>query len=140
MPTVFKTLKSASVLVFLDVCFVGYISTYDQVCLAYHMTTRRTILWCTSGGVYVPCIYTHARWELPKANLVFGVVLVFWALISSLVCWFPMVSVTTSKCLCGRYKNREVLMLILWAENEYLTSYPLISFFSEYMKQILSLK
>ena len=23
-------------------------------------------LWgCTSGGVYVPCIYTHASWELP---------------------------------------------------------------------------
>ena len=21
--------------------------------------------WCTSGGVYVPCIYTYARWELP---------------------------------------------------------------------------
>ena len=20
---------------------------------------------CTSGGVYVPCIYTHARWEIP---------------------------------------------------------------------------
>ena len=20
---------------------------------------------CTSGGVYVPCIYTHTRWELP---------------------------------------------------------------------------
>ena len=20
---------------------------------------------CTSGGVYVPCIHTHARWELP---------------------------------------------------------------------------
>ena len=25
-------------------------------------------LKCTSGGVNVPCIYTHAMWELPKAT------------------------------------------------------------------------
>ena len=25
-----------------------------------------SFLWgCSSGGVYIPCIYTHARWELP---------------------------------------------------------------------------
>ena len=35
------------------------------------------ILWgCTSGAVYVPCIYKHARWELLQATLVFVVVLV----------------------------------------------------------------
>ena len=35
-------------------------------------------LWqgCTSGGVYVPCVYTHARWELPEVTQVFVVVLV----------------------------------------------------------------
>ena len=31
---------------------------------------------CTSGGVYVPCIYTHARWELFLATQVFVVLLV----------------------------------------------------------------
>ena len=31
-------------------------------------------LWvCTSGGVYVPCIYTYARWKLPQATQVFVV-------------------------------------------------------------------
>ena len=24
--------------------------------------------WCTSGGVYVPCIYSRGGWELPKAT------------------------------------------------------------------------
>ena len=33
--------------------------------------------WYTAGGVYVRCIYTHARWELPKATQVFVVVLVW---------------------------------------------------------------
>ena len=37
---------------------------------------------CTSGGVYVPCIYTHARSELPLLCLCD----VFLALINSLVC------------------------------------------------------
>ena len=27
--------------------------------------TERWNRGCTSGGVYVPCIYTHARWESP---------------------------------------------------------------------------
>ena len=31
---------------------------------------------CTSSGVYVPCIYTHARWELLQATHVFIVVFV----------------------------------------------------------------
>ena len=29
----------------------------------------------SSGGVYVPCIYMHARWELPYATQVFVVVI-----------------------------------------------------------------
>ena len=38
-----------------------------------------------------PCIYSHARWELPSATQVFvaaSVCDVFQALINSLVCWF----------------------------------------------------
>jgi len=31
---------------------------------------------CTSGGVYVPCIYSHARWELPWTTQIFVVVFV----------------------------------------------------------------
>ena len=31
---------------------------------------------CTSGGVYAPCIYMHARWDLPQVTQVFAVVLV----------------------------------------------------------------
>ena len=45
-------------------------------------------LGCTSGGVYVPCIYTHAGWELPQETRVFVVVLVLRlsvALVNSLV-------------------------------------------------------
>ena len=42
---------------------------------------------CTSGGVYVPCIYTHARWELRRwpRSLLLYVCDVFRALINSLV-------------------------------------------------------
>ena len=42
-----------------------------------------------SGEVYVPCICTHARWELLQESQVFVVVLcdVFPVLIISLVCW-----------------------------------------------------
>ena len=41
------------------------------------------VLWgCTSGGVDVPCIYMHARWELPYAARVF-VVLLVWRLSSA---------------------------------------------------------
>ena len=44
---------------------------------------------CTSGGVYVPCIYTHARWESPWATEVFVVILVWRisSVINSLVLW-----------------------------------------------------
>ena len=37
--------------------------------------------WCASGGVYVPCIYTHARWELLCAAQVF--VVLVWRLLST---------------------------------------------------------
>ena len=33
-------------------------------------------LWA-SGGVYVPCIYSYAKWELPLATQVFVVVFVW---------------------------------------------------------------
>ena len=39
-------------------------------------------LCCSSGRVYVPRIYTHARWELPSATQVFVAVLV-WGLSSA---------------------------------------------------------
>ena len=32
----------------------------------YNMQFLPSIIWGrSSGGVYVPCIYLHARWELP---------------------------------------------------------------------------
>ena len=37
---------------------------------------------CTSGVVYIPCIYSHARWELPWETQVFAVVFV-WHLLSA---------------------------------------------------------
>ena len=36
-------------------CNVGYIYHWGGILL----------WWCTSGGVYAPCIYMHARWGLP---------------------------------------------------------------------------
>ena len=44
---------------------------------------------CTSDGVFVPSIYSHARWEFPSATQVFVAVFrdVFQALINSLVFW-----------------------------------------------------
>ena len=44
---------------------------------------------CTSGGVYGPCFYTHARWEYRRrlGSLLLSCY-VFRALINSLVCWF----------------------------------------------------
>ena len=40
---------------------------------------------CTSGGVYVPCMYTHGRW---LRSLLLYFCYVFRALINSPVCWF----------------------------------------------------
>ena len=41
---------------------VQWLSTTQPLKMFLEPTTSRG---CTSGGVYVPCIYTHARWELP---------------------------------------------------------------------------
>ena len=44
---------------------------------------------CTTGGVYVPCMYSHAGWELLQATWVFFLLClcdVFWAVSNSLVC------------------------------------------------------
>ena len=44
----------------------------------------------TCGGIYLPCIYSHARWELPQVTQVFVVVSVcdvFWALSNYFVSW-----------------------------------------------------
>ena len=45
---------------------------------------------CSSGGIYVPCIYTHARWALLQVtwSLLLYLHYLFWWLINSLVCWF----------------------------------------------------
>ena len=60
-------------------------TTVNQKCVSkykVHEIHQRHILkyvctkGCTSGGVYVPCIYSHARRELPQANRVFVVVFV----------------------------------------------------------------
>ena len=44
----------------------------------------------TYGGIYLPHIYAHARWELPQVTQVFVVVSecdIFWALSNYFVCW-----------------------------------------------------
>ena len=55
-----------------DPCFGG--SRHRPLPFAYSAPPMQFGEWikhlepvrgCTSGGVYVPCIYTHARWELP---------------------------------------------------------------------------
>ena len=42
---------------------------YRMLLSAYYMFQKPETEWgpeqCTSGGVYVPHIYTHAMWELP---------------------------------------------------------------------------
>ena len=45
---------------------------------------------CTSGGIYAPCIYLHARWDLLHVTQVslLGLCDIFCVLINSLVCWF----------------------------------------------------
>ena len=47
----------------------------------------------TCGGIYIPCIYSHARWELPQVTQVFVVVSVcdvFWALSNYFVWGFHL--------------------------------------------------
>ena len=53
------------------------------------------LLWgCTSGRVYVPCTYSHARWELTQATLVLCLCDIFQVLINSLACWSRCFEVT----------------------------------------------
>ena len=37
----------------------------------YVSTNGKWGKWCTSGGVYLTCIYSHARWELPTVTQVY---------------------------------------------------------------------
>ena len=48
------------------------------------------LVWgCTPGGVYGPCIDTHARWvTVSDSGLLLYMCYVFQVLINSLVCWF----------------------------------------------------
>ena len=51
----------------------AYTHLYCRVCLKWRVYEplggggegRHPFSECTFGGVYVPCIYSHARWELP---------------------------------------------------------------------------
>ena len=45
--------------------------TFMQKCT--HMHKMQMFRGCNSGGVYVRCIYSHARCELPKVNQIFVV-------------------------------------------------------------------
>ena len=42
-------------------------STDPGLIACWTSTKQKSIVkvGCTSGGVYVPCIYTYARWDLP---------------------------------------------------------------------------
>ena len=63
-----------------------------------HVNTRY-IQGCTSGGVYVPFIYTpgesYLRWQVFVILLLY-LCCVFWALINCLVCWFWYVDLQTT--------------------------------------------
>ena len=82
-----------------------------SLCTLYLHACQVRFWGCTSGGVYVPCIYTHARWDFEDVPLVEFMYLVFTrmpgesyhrqprslllylcylfqALINSFVCWF----------------------------------------------------
>ena len=53
------------------------------------VTYKIAAFWgCTSGGVYVPCIYTHAGWELPRQlrSLLLCLCSIFRVLFNFLVC------------------------------------------------------
>ena len=71
------------------------------------------------GGVYVPCIYSHARWELLKwlRSLLLCLHEVFWVpilVINSIVCWFSIMSMFVQDlkpvCILQTHR-REVLCL-----------------------------
>ena len=67
-----------------------------------YATGETSFFWgCTSGGVYVPCIYSPAMWEFMVGDV--GLCCLcddFWALINSLVCWLLSLSVCLCLCLC----------------------------------------
>ena len=59
-------------------------------CQPHRVTSgwRNTVLsQSTSGGVYEPCIYPHAKWGNSGLSLL-CLCDVFWVLINSIVCWF----------------------------------------------------
>ena len=44
---------------------------------------------CSSGGVYVPCIYSHAGWRVTGGDWgLCGLCSIFWVLIVCWSCWF----------------------------------------------------
>ena len=68
------------------------------------------ISWgCTSSGVYVPCIYMHARWELLYMTEVFVVVLVLCISSAKTLTWHAC------KCKVHQLHQRYILMRMhLW--------------------------
>ena len=44
--------------------YCGNIPLMEFMYLVFTRIPGESYCGCTSGGVYVPCIYTHARWEL----------------------------------------------------------------------------
>ena len=68
------------------VCVCVCVCVCAHACLRVHaqINCKTAVgLWgCSSGGVYVPCTYSHARCVLPQANQVFVVVFV-WRLSSA---------------------------------------------------------
>ena len=62
------------------VCVSVYVCGFAFRCFkkkALRFWALRFYLWCTYGRVYVPCIYMHAKWELPQVIQVFVAVLVW---------------------------------------------------------------
>ena len=69
------------------------------------------LLWgCASGGVCVPCVCTHAGWELPWAARVFVVLVLCWA--------FRALINSLERCFNLKY-------LLLWTS----VARPLVYFF-----------
>ena len=76
-----------------------------RVCLkcSVYIPLGGILFWrCTSRGVYVPCIYTHARWELPCRRRRSLLLCLFRAPVNSLVCCYcikiniPLIEITST--------------------------------------------
>jgi len=91
-PTMLKTesrqpmlgCRHTQVLVF---CFLGGEGGFHEnmACKSF----KWLLFWgWTVGGVYVPCIYSHARCSCCKQLRCLCLCDVFWSLLNSLVCWF----------------------------------------------------